>query len=554
MRYRRGWTRPDYRSEDFFVKRVIPSTSALVLALSAPIWAAFGCGGIVKSGPVDRHADGGEGGADSAGVGMFVDGPTGGNGTSGAGSAGTHADGGAIASRGAASSGGMVGSGNGGGAGGRGAAGASGSGGAAGVGGSNTGPIGDPTGVTAIQVADFLDSLGVCTHIAQGVDAPSQSATAMAYAGIRNLRDDGDPAAVQGWISMHQSAGIRVVVLSNKGIPTTIDMAKQLHAAGALLAVEGPNEPNNFPVTYEGQTSSSTTTFVPVAHFQRDLYAAVKADVSLSGIPVFHSSEAGGSEPDNVGLQFLTIPNGLNIAMPAGTKYADYANTHNYVCGHKSILVDNMAWNASDPTLNGDWDGLYVEYGHTWKSGFAGYSNAELVKLPRVTTETGWVTSGTNAINQEQQGRLFMNLYLAAFKQGIAYTFIYMLRDDPVQGYWGLFDTAYQPKKSGTYVHNLTTIMADTGSRTPGKLNYAIDTKPTTVHDLLLQKSDGTFALVVWDERPSGGSDAVMVNLGSSRASVKVYDPTIGTAPSQTLHDVSSVMLTLSDHPMVLEL
>jgi hypothetical protein len=75
---------------------------------------------------------------------------------------------------------------------------------------------------------------------------------------------------------------------------------------------------------------------------------------------VFHSSEAGGSEPDNVGLQFLTIPAGAGIAMPDGTQYADYANTHNYVCGHSSQLVDNVAWNASDPTLNGDWDGPYV--------------------------------------------------------------------------------------------------------------------------------------------------------------------------------------------------
>jgi hypothetical protein len=545
------------------VKPVIPSTSALVFALSAPICAAVGCVGVVTGGPVDGHEDhGGEGGADHAGVGAIVDGPTGGGGRNsvdagtGGGGAGSKPDGGAIVNGSAGASGGTV-AGGGGSAGARsvaGAGGAQGAGGAAGVGGSNTGPIGDPTGVTAIKVADFLDSLGVCAHIAQGVDAPSQSATAMAYAGIRNLRDDGSAGAVQGWISMHQSAGIRVVVLSNKGIPATIDMAKQLHAAGALLAVEGPNEPNNFPVAYEGQTSSFTTTFVPVAHFQRDLYAAIKADVSLSGIPVFHSSEAGGSEPDNVGLQFLTIPNGLSIAMPAGTKYADYANMHNYACGHKSILVDNVAWNASDPTLNGDWDGLYVEYGHTWKRGFAGYSNNELLRLPRVTTETGWPTGGTGAINQEQQGRLFMNLYLSAFKRGIAYTFIYMLRDDPVQGYWGLFDTSYKPKRSGTYVHNLTTILADAGSRMPGKLNYSIDTKPTTVHDLLMQKSDGTFALVVWNERPSGGSDAVMVKLGSSRASVRVYDPTIGTAPSQTLHDVSSAMLTLSDHPMLLEL
>jgi hypothetical protein len=413
---------------------------------------------------------------------------------------------------------------------------------------------GDPTGTTAVAASVFLGSIGVCTHVAQGIDAPTQSATALSYAGIRNIRDDGNPAAVSGWIAMHQAAGVRLSLLTNQDVGSTVTMAEQLNAAGALLAVEGPNEPNNFPVTYMGQTSGYTTTFAPVAALQRDLYKAVKADTKLAGIPVFHASEAGGSEPDDVGLQFLTIPQDAGIAMPGGTAYADYANTHNYVCGHSSQLVDNVAWNASSPTLDGDWDGPYVEYGVTWHAGFAGYPDPQLITLPKVTTETGWLTTGTGAITLEQQARLFLNLYLAAFKQGFSYTFIYMLRDDPNQGYWGLFDTSYNPKTSGTYLHNLTTILADTGSRAPDKLDYAIAAEPATVHDLLLQKSDGTFELVVWDERPLTGSDAVTVDLTKPRATVKVYDPTSGTSAGQTLHGVTSVPLTLTDHPVVIEI
>ncbi len=328
--------------------------------------------------------------------------------------------------------------------------------------------VGDPTGVTAVRATDFLGSIGVCTHVGQGVDSPAQSATALSYAGIRAVRDDGRPAHVQDWISMHQSSGVRVSLLTNQDVTGTVDMAKQLNAAGALLAVEGANEPNNFPVTYMGQTSGYTTTFVPVANLQRDLYAAVKAEPTLTGIPVFHSSEAGGSEPDNVGLQFLTIPTGAGIAMPDGTKYADYANTHNYVCGHSSQLVDNVAWNASDPTFNGDWDGLYVEYGSTWHGHFAGYSNADLVDAAEGHHRDRVGDDRYGAITQEQQGRLFLNLYLSAYKRGFAYTFIYMLRDDTSQGYWGLFDTSYSPKKSGTYLHNLTTVLADWARALPG--------------------------------------------------------------------------------------
>ena len=89
---------------------------------------------------------------------------------------------------------------------------------------------------------------------------------------------------------------------------------------------------------------------------------------------------------------------------------------------------------------------------------------------------------------------------------------------------------------------------------TPGLLDYSIANEPATVHDVLLQKGDGTFELVVWDERPGGGTDGVTVDLGAPRAAVKVYDPTLGTSATQTLSGVGSVALTLGDHPVVVEI
>ena len=228
--------------------------------------------------------------------------------------------------------------------------------------------------------------------------------------------------------------------------------------------------------------------------------------------------------------------------MPDGTKFADYANPHNYVCDHlKGITEDNIAWNAEDPTLKGKWDGLYVEYGHTWwGKGFNGYTKAQLETLPRVTTETGWSTRAgggghTDAISEEEQGKLFLNLYLDAFKRGWTYTFIYMLHDSPGQGYWGLVHTDYSHKASATYLHNLTTILADKSSTfTPGKLNYTIPDKPATVHDLLMQKSNGTFELAVWGEQVKG-ANSIVVNLGTVGPGVNVYDPTVGTTAIQTV-------------------
>jgi hypothetical protein len=417
---------------------------------------------------------------------------------------------------------------------------------------------------TAVKANEFLNSIGVCTHISQGEDNPSDVAKALAYAGIRGIRDDGstNPKTLQSFIEVHRASGARVVPLPiNGNVAASLEEYETLAAAGALLAAEGPNEPNNFHVTYHGKQSSNKTS-LPVAEFQRDLYAAVKADPKLAGISVFHTSEAGGSEPDNCGLQFLTIPKGAGALLPDGTQLADYANVHNYVCDHglKGITEDNIAWNAEAPALNGKWDGLYVEYGHTWwGKGFDGYSKAQLETLPRVTTETGWNTraggggNGTS-ITEEEQGKLFLNLYLDACKRHWSYTFIYMLRDSHGQGYWGLVRNDYSPKPSATYLHNMTTILADKSSSfTPGKINYTIPSEPATIHDLLMQKSNGTFELAVWGEQAKGSSD-IVVQLGGEYATVNVYNPTAGTEPIQKLAHVSSIPLKVSDHAFIIEI
>jgi len=38
------------------------------------------------------------------------------------------------------------------------------------------------------------------------------------------------------------------------------------------------------------------------------------------------------------------------------------------------------------------------------------------------------------------------------------------------------------------------------------------------------------------------------------RATVTLYDPTTGTGPTQVLSQVGSVTVTVSDHPVVIEL
>lgn len=103
---------------------------------------------------------------------------------------------------------------------------------------------------------------------------------------------------------------------------------------------------------------------------------------------------------------------------------------------------------------------------------------------------------------------------------------------------------------AAVYLHNLTTILTDQSTAKPGKLNYFIADQPPTVHDLLLQKSDGTFQLVVWNERLKG-ADTVTVRLGGTHSAVKVYDPTIGTEAVQTLSKVNSLSRPKATRPIL---
>jgi hypothetical protein len=417
--------------------------------------------------------------------------------------------------------------------------------------GTATSAPGSTTGVLAVSANVFLNSLGVNTHASQGYSI-SNYVTPLQYTGIRNVRDGTGTASTL--VTLHQETGVKMNIMGEGDLTQMISDGQTLTAANALLSFEGPNEPNNFTMTYNGQTGGGSGSWVPVADFQNALYTTVKSTSGISQYPVFGVSEEG-AETTNLGLQFTTVPSGSNTLVADGTQYADYVNIHNYVSSNENTWVDNMAWQAASPTLNSFWDGLYGEVGVTWSKQFQGYSNAQLLTVPRVTTETGW-DSTSNPGGQTGQGVVLTNTYLAQFKEGWSYTFIYELVDgEGSTGDQGLYTSTYTAKLSATYIHNLTTVLADTATiASPGRVNYTIPNEPATVHDLLLQKNNGTFELVVWDERSTATTDSVTVNLGASYPTVNVYDITIGSTPNQTLSNASSVPLTLNNHAVIIEL
>src|ERR1700716_2387029 len=192
----------------------------------------------------------------------------------------------------------------------------------------------------AVATNDFLNSIGVVTTfpdrgqpLARAIEMVRYCGFRWVRAGLEGLSDKG-PTTIQTFLDLHRETGVRLswgLVSGGTDVKKLVETGKVLAEAGALLAFEGNNEPNNWGVTYQGEKGGGREhSWMAVAKLQRDLYQAVKRDPVLAKYPVWSISEPG-AQRDNVGLQFLTIPPGAQTLMPDGTKYADYANVHNYI-------------------------------------------------------------------------------------------------------------------------------------------------------------------------------------------------------------------------------
>lgn len=416
--------------------------------------------------------------------------------------------------------------------------------------------------VQAIPANDFLESIGVNTAFYERGEYLEKSIEIVRYLGIRWIRS-GYQTDLSVVTANHErvfrETGVKFSIGLGSGgsdIDAVVNTSRYLAEIGALVAIEGNNEPNNWGIEYEGQQGGGSHSWLPVARLHRDMYAAVKNDPVLKEYPVWGLSETG-AETDNVGLQYLTIPDGANTLMPDGTVYADYANCHNYIThpGWPGIH-NNQTWLSSDPTENAPVDGLYDNYGLTWQNKFEGYTNEQLKALPRATTETG-VTLDDD-VDEDLQGRLYVNLYLSQFKRGWSYTSIYIMRDrvdEAGNQTFGMYRPDYTPRPAAHYLHNMTTILADDSSiENPGSLSYTIPRKPSTVHHMLLQRNDGRFMLVLWGERFEGGQDDITVNFGQHFSQVNVYNPIESEFPVETVYNSRTVPLTMTTHPYILEL
>lgn len=429
--------------------------------------------------------------------------------------------------------------------------------------------MGAPTFVTlrAQSTRNFLDSIGVVTTFPDRGQPIERTIEMVRYCGFRWVRAGIEGLSTQGlntietMLELHRQTGALLnwgLVSGGSDLDKLIETGLVLARNGALLAFEGNNEPNNWGVTYQGEKGGGSGSWLSVARLQRDLYIAVKNHPELRDYPVWSTSDVG-AQIDNAGLQFLEIPVGASTLMPDGTRYADFANVHNYVYHPNAPdLTDNKVWDAADPSRASRVNGLYVNFGRTWRNKFQGYADEDLTLLPRVTTETGVKVS--DEVPEALHGLHLMNLYLAQFARGYAHTSVYLLRDrtdETGNQAFGFFAPDYSPRPAALYLHNLTTILADPAPRgvaadDPAEVGLFLEGQTPLVHDLLLHRSDGMFQYVIWGEMLQSSAETVL-HFENPPESLRIYDPTSGTEPIHIASASDAIQLTLSDHPLVVE-
>ena len=389
---------------------------------------------------------------------------------------------------------------------------------------------------TPLRAAAFEQSIGVQVHLRYSDSKYWNTANVIAdlkYLGITSVRDSvwnvgaGVNPAEQAHYAAVASAGIHFdMLVESSAISSSMALIDSLMKSnpGSIISVEGPNEVNNQPVTYNGVSGVAGA-----AAQTNALVAAVHADPLFKGVPVYNVTS-------------------LN---PIATS-ADVSNFHAYPTGGAEPLA-------------------------ALASGFNSVQ-AAMAGKPVVLTESGYYTMtngvGWGGVDYATQAKLTLNMIMDATKLGVSAVYIYQLLDDYAdpkntnqEDHFGLFDINNQPKPAAVAIHNLMAILSDTGTNastfTTTMLNYSITGLPSTGSSVELAKSSGAHDIIVWAEpqiwnntthtEVAAPNTTVQVNLGATYTNVSIYDPLSGTTATSTLHNVSSVTLNVTDHPLIVE-
>ena len=400
------------------------------------------------------------------------------------------------------------------------------------------------TAETATSADGFVDSIGINTHFGwNDIYANSALQTLLGQTGIRHIRDNPKTVGTSRLSSLYSNYGIQTDVIVDDPTYSPATETSVLTNTWAE-AVEGLNEPdlNTGTRSYEGlQDSTTTNDYAATRRYQEELFQAVQANSTTMNKPVL--SPAMG----------YTMPTGSL----AGADYdieAMHSYAENYLPSYwrvQSQFIPKTNLMAGDGPTSPIW-----------------------------ATETGYFTgTASGHISETADAKYLPRTLVDYFNMGVQRTFIYELANqgtDPTnpQYNYGVVRNDLSLTPAYTDLKNMISLLGEgtwnagtqTWSKpsfTPTALDYTMSTSTPTINHLLLQKSNGEFDLVLWNEVSSwdttnhvdisNAAQNVTLTFNTPLSGASLYSLSSTTA-TQTWTNPTQIMIGVPDEVVVLKL
>ena len=329
----------------------------------------------------------------------------------------------------------------------------------------------DVTGTQARMAHDLVLSIGVNTHVADGVD--DAVVAGIKEMGILNVRDgsSADAGFMANLAKLQQQTGARLTLITDSRSSTESQltaMLKQLGGSTGVRAITNINEPD-----LNGRSGSECAVW----------QAAMKRAASGMGIAL-----VGPSVCDGGGAASFA---GCAVAMEA-------IDLHTYYASH---MPETGGWGA---------DG----YGSLeWATRVLGLPVAGKT-MPVWATECGnhnaitakaVATNGHRGVSEAVAAKFEPRMFMNHFDKGVVCSFKYDMKNDfaadpdnPEANFgWLRQDNSRKPAFYA--VKRLIAALADPGaSFAPGKLDMKLSGSTSDLRTVLLQNRVGQFFLVFW--------------------------------------------------------
>jgi hypothetical protein len=403
--------------------------------------------------------------------------------------------------------------------------------------------------------SDLIDMIAVCTHMTYNDGAYANQDNVLQdlrFLGIHHIRDglpgtDSQPQ-LQGRYALRRliQENIRLnIFFSSDWTSTSVAWLRTLEAQapGAITSVEGYNEINNFPPTFEGQAGPAAA-----KAGQKALYKAIKSDPVLTDVPVV----------DMTGFEMIRDPR-----FSYGTSldgYADVMNVHIYPQnGAQPAAWITPARPENYKNLGAQLSNVITEFGYSTRP------------------ESRW---GFIGVDERTQAKGILNGLFDAARSGYQRVYLYELLDekpDPEmkdrEFHFGLFTFANKPKPAAKAIRNLTSILARTNGAGNGSRDMAADAGSIRVNtdepidgmpvrSLILTKKDGSRIVAVWRETPfwdraaghplEAPSIRGDISFGTACGAIHTYDPLTSSDPGP-VNSETSLSLPILDHVQLVE-